>query len=93
MNRIILDEDIHSVSDFRANANNLLKQVKKTKRPIVLTQHGKSYAVVLDVSEYEYLLEEIELLRDIRNARKEIQEGKGIPHDNVYDAIMEKFKK
>ena len=69
MKRIILDKDILSVSDFRANANSLLKQIKKTKRALVLTQHGKSSAVVLDVSEYEHLLEEIELLRDIKTAR------------------------
>ena len=93
MRRIILDEDIHSVSDFRTNANNLLKQVKKTKRPIVLTQHGKSYVVVLGVSEYENLMEEFELLQDIKQAKMEINEGKGIPHENIEKLIKEKFNK
>ncbi len=84
MKRILLDKDIYSVSDFRANANALIKHVKQTKRPLVLTQHGKSTAVVIDVGEYENLLQEIDLLADIRKARIEIENGKGIPHDRAY---------
>ena len=90
MERMLVDKDIHSVSDFRTNANSLLKQVKQTKRPLLLTQHGKSSVVVLDVSEYEKLLEENELLKDIRNAQQEIKDGRGISHDKVENVIKEK---
>jgi prevent-host-death family protein len=35
------------------------------KRPLVITQHGKDVAVLLDVHEYEALQEKIEILTDI----------------------------
>jgi prevent-host-death family protein len=76
-------QDVQPLSAFRANAAGFLDQVRSTKRPLVLTQNGKSAAVVLDVDEYEALVEEVELLRDVRTARAELARGEGVPHDEV----------
>ncbi len=73
-----LDTDIKPVSEFRANAAELIEQLRSSGRPLVLTQRGHSAAVVLDVAEYERLIEEIETLRDIRTAERQISAGKGI---------------
>lgn len=61
-------QDVQPLSAFRANAAGFLDQVRATKRPLVLTQHGKSAAVLLDVGEYEALVEELEVVRDIQQA-------------------------
>ena len=76
-------QDVQPLSAFRANVAGFLDQVRNTKRPLVLTQHGKSAAVVLDVDEYEALIEEVELVRDIRRARSELASGEGIEHEKV----------
>jgi prevent-host-death family protein len=76
-------QDVQPLSAFRANAAGFLDQVRSTKRPLVLTQHGKSAAVVLDVDQYEALVDEIEVIRDIRQAKEELARGEGIPHDEV----------
>jgi prevent-host-death family protein len=76
-------QDVQPLSAFRANAAGFLDQVRSTKRPLVLSQNGKSAAVVLDVDEYEALVEEVELLRDVRTARAELARGEGVPHDEV----------
>jgi len=76
-------QDVQPLSAFRANAAGLLEQVRTTKRPLVITQHGKSAAVVLDVEEYEALVEELEVIRDIRQAKAELARGEGIPHTDV----------
>jgi prevent-host-death family protein len=76
-------EDVQPLSAFRANAAGLLRQLRETRRPLVLTQHGKSAAVVLDVGHYESLMDEIELIRDIGQAREELARGEGIPHEQV----------
>jgi len=76
-------QDVQPLSAFRANAAGFLDQVRATKRPLVLTQHGKSAAVVLDVDQYEALVDEIEVIRDIRQAKEELARGEGIPHDEV----------
>ena len=76
-------QDVQPLSAFRANAAGFLDQVRSTKRPLVLTQHGKSAAVVLDVDEYEALVDEIEIIRDIRQAKAELARGEGVPHEEV----------
>ena len=61
MDTINLEEDIRPLSEFRANTASLVKQVKKTGRPLVLTQHGKSTVVLLDVGHYQSMLSSIKL--------------------------------
>ena len=60
-----VSEDIRSLSEFRANVAAFVEQVRRTHRPLVLTQHGRSRAVLLDVAEYERLVERAELLEDV----------------------------
>jgi prevent-host-death family protein len=77
----------------RANAAGFLDQVRETKRPLVLTQHGKSAAVVLDVEAYEALMDEVELVRDIRQARAELARGEGITHEEVMKALRARLER
>jgi len=93
MPRIKLDSDIRPLSDFRANIASIIDEVRKTKRPIVITQHGKSTAVMLDVSEYENLLEKIELLTDIQIAETQLQKGEGYSHQDAKAKILERIRK
>lgn len=92
MTRPKLDEDIQPLSEFRANAAAMLAKVRESRRPLVLTQRGHSAAVVLDVTEYERLIEENELLRDIRIAEQQIADGQAIPHDVVRKELLERLR-
>ncbi|MEX0771147.1 MAG: type II toxin-antitoxin system Phd/YefM family antitoxin [Balneolaceae bacterium] len=65
MKRLQLDKDIHPLSDFRANAASMIEKVKTDHRPLVITQHGKSSVVVMDVTDYEKMLDTIELLQEV----------------------------
>ena len=51
-----LESDNQPVTDFRANAASMLKQVRETGRPLVLTQTGRGTAVLLDIREYQRLI-------------------------------------
>ncbi len=93
MQRVKLNTDIRPLSDFRANVASIIEELKKTKRPIVVTQHGKSAAVIIDVTEYEAMLEKIELLTDIQIAEKQLQKGEGITHQDAKQKIAERIKR
>ena len=86
-------QDVQPLSAFRANAAGFLEHVRTTKRPLVLTQHGKSAAVVLDVDEYEALVDQVELIRDIRDAKAEMARGEGIDHDEVVAELRSRLKR
>ena len=87
-----VDTDIKPVSEFRANAAELIEQVKNSGRPLVLTQRGHSAAVLLDVADYAQLIEELELLRDVRTAVQQIEAGKGIPNRQAKAELRKRFR-
>ena len=49
--------DIQSLTTFRRRSGDFMKQLKKTKRPVVLTVKGKAAAVVQDAEAYQRLLD------------------------------------
>lgn len=55
-------EDIVPVTDFRNNAADILAQLIRNGRPIVLTQRGRASAVLLDVREYQRITERLAAL-------------------------------
>lgn len=75
--------DIQPVTEFRANAAQFIEQVQETGEPLILTQHGRSAAVLLDVESYEAMTDELALLRDVREAESQIAAGKGVAHSAV----------
>ncbi|MEP7383853.1 MAG: type II toxin-antitoxin system Phd/YefM family antitoxin [Gemmatimonadota bacterium] len=75
--------DIQPVTEFRANAAQFIEQVQATSVPVILTQHGRSAAVLLDVATYEAMLDELALLRDVRKAEQQVAAGKGATHAAV----------
>src|SRR3954447_5854965 len=83
--------DIKPVSDFRANAAGMIEQVKASGRPLVLTQRGESAAVLLDVAVYQELIEELELLSDVRTAMKQVDEGHGVSNRDAKAELMKRF--
>ena len=91
MQRLILDKDIKPMSEFRAHTAAFIQQVQKSKRPVVITQHGKSAAILIDVSEFESMSQRLELLEDIAMGESMIDEGKGIPHNKAKEMILKRI--
>ena len=88
MQRIRLDQDIKPLSEFRANVTSFIDEMKRNKRPLVITQHGKSSAVMLGVAEYEEMLEKLELLSEIQVAEDQLRAGEGLTHESAKAKIL-----
>ncbi|MGA8043635.1 MAG: type II toxin-antitoxin system prevent-host-death family antitoxin [Terracidiphilus sp.] len=52
-----LSQDIQSLTTFRRRSGEMMKQLKKSKRPMVLTVNGRAAAVVQDAAAYQRLLD------------------------------------
>jgi antitoxin YefM len=90
---IRFDEDIRPLSEFRANAAAFVEQVQTTHRPIVLTQRGRGAAVLIDVKEYERLVERAEVLEDIRVAEEQIARGEGVDHETAREMVLARLRR
>ncbi|PID46166.1 MAG: prevent-host-death family protein [Proteobacteria bacterium] len=91
MQRLRIDQDIKPLSEVRTGIASFIKQVHDTKRPVVITQHGKGVAVLLDVNEYESMQERIELLTDIQTSINQIDNGEGVGHDEAKEMVMQRI--
>ncbi len=85
--------DIQPVTEFRAKAAQFIEQVRETGEPVILTQHGRSAAVLLDVESYETLLDELALLRDVRDADAQVAAGKGRSHAAVAKKLRARLRR
>ena len=92
MSRLQLTEDVKPLSEFRSGVASCIRQVRKTKRPVVITHHGKSAAVLLDVAHYEALMDRIETLQDIRTGEQQISEGKGVSHSEAMEQVLRRVR-
>lgn len=85
-------QDIQSVSVFKRDASKMLKQLKKTKRPLVLTVNGKADAVVLDAESYQNLVEAKEYAETVAVLKERLADRSGETKtlDEVFQGLAEK---
>jgi len=63
----------------------------KLKRPLIITQNGKSAAVLLDVSAYEAMIDKIEVLEDIKLAEAQNRNSLEIPYKDVKKRFAKRY--
>ena len=77
-----ITKDIHSLTAFRRRSGDFMKQLRKSKRPVVLTVKGQAAAVVQDAEAYQRLLDvaaQADAREGIRQGLAEARSGKGRP--------------
>ncbi|MFZ0815777.1 MAG: type II toxin-antitoxin system Phd/YefM family antitoxin [Candidatus Sulfotelmatobacter sp.] len=80
-------EDIHSFTTFKRNSSDLMKQLKKTGRPLVLTINGKAEVVLLDPIIYQQVAEHLDVIARIRRGLAQARKGEGQTVDEVFDEL------
>ena len=85
-----ISTDIKPVTQLKARAADLLKQVNETHRPIVITQNGEPRAVLQDPESFENMRNAIGLLKLISQGEEDIHQGYVVSHDEVF-ADLEKL--
>jgi prevent-host-death family protein len=88
-----ITKDIQSLTTFRRRSGDFMKQLKKSKRPVVLTVNGKAEAIVQDAEAYQRLLD-IAALADaeegVRQGLDDVARGRTRPAREVFDEIRRK---
>jgi len=84
---IDVTQDIHSLTTFKRNSSGLMKQMKKTGRPLVLTIKGKAEAVLLDASAYQAVADQLDGLASIRRGLDQARKGMGRPAEDLLNEL------
>lgn len=88
-----ITKDIQSLTTFRRRSGDFMKQIKKSKRPVVLTVKGKAAAIVQDAEAYQRLLDVAagaNAEEGIRQGLDDLVHGRTRPATEVFDRIRRK---
>jgi prevent-host-death family protein len=88
---IDVTQDIHSLTTFKRNSSGLMKRMKKTGRPLVLTINGKAEAVLLDAATYQQVADYLDAVAGIREGLDQMKKGLGRPADEVFADLEREY--
>ena len=71
-----LSTQIKPISYLKANAANVLLQLKQQQQPLIITQNGEAKAVIQDIRSYEQTQETLALLKILALGRQQLEAGK-----------------
>jgi prevent-host-death family protein len=80
--------DIQSLTTFRRRSGDFMKQLKKSKRPVVLTVKGRAAAIVQDAAAYQRLLDiaaRADVREGIRQGLEDARKRKYRPARELFD--------
>ncbi len=89
-----ITSDIQSLTTFRRRSGDFMKQLKKSKRPVVLTVKGKAAAIVQDAEAYQRLLDiaaRVDAVEGIRQGLDDVAHGRTRPAREAFDQIRRKY--
>jgi prevent-host-death family protein len=81
---------IKPISYFKANAAEMLKELRETGQPYVLTQNGEAAAVLVDAHEYDKLQRALALAQIIRISEEQYRRGEGRSISSVKKRINDR---
>ena len=88
-----ITKDIQSLTTFRRRSGDFMKQLKKSKSPVVLTVKGKAAAIVQDAEAYQRLLDiaaRADSEEGILQGLDDVAHGRTRPAKEVFDDIRRK---
>jgi prevent-host-death family protein len=91
---IDITRDIRTLSEFKRNTSDLLRQLRKTGEPIILTLNGKAEVVMLDAHAYQKLqqaLEHWETVEGIREGLEDMRAGRTLSLDEARKEAKRKY--
>ena len=68
------------VTTLKRKATELLSDLERDRKPILITQHGLPSAYLVDVETYELQQKRIALLEGIARGEMAVAEGRVVPH-------------
>lgn len=80
-------KNIKPLTDFRNNMKEYISELKINKKPIILTQHGKGTAVILDAEKYQELQDQIDFMKKVALGLDDIKNNRVHPYSDVVNEI------
>ncbi|HJU83185.1 MAG TPA: type II toxin-antitoxin system Phd/YefM family antitoxin [Holophagaceae bacterium] len=84
--------NLQPVTEVKRRATEIIAELQETKEPVVITQHGRAAAVLMDIESYETLQRRLKVLMALSEGRKAVAEGRVHSHEEVAAEFTRKYR-
>ena len=85
-------EDIRPVTYLKSRAADLLAQLNKTHRPVIITQNGEPRAVMQDPESFERMKTAIGLMKLLVQGEEDARLGRTYGQDEVFRKLRKRLE-
>lgn len=85
--------DVCPLTEFREDTASILKRLKKSPRPLLVTQDGRAAAIVMSPATFDRLADELEEARQLRllhQSFEDVTKGRVRPAEDAFDDLLAK---
>jgi prevent-host-death family protein len=74
---------VELVTSLKRQATKILADLHESKEPILITEHGKPSAYLIDVHDYEFMQNRLSILEGIARGERSLSEGRTLTHNDA----------
>lgn len=75
------------VTTLKRQASRLLSELRDSGETVLITEHGKPAAYLVDVDSYEFMQQRVEILEGIARGERAVFEGRTFSQDEARDKM------
>jgi prevent-host-death family protein len=83
---------VELVTSLKRQATKILADLHDTKEPVLITEHGKPSAYLVDVADYEFMQNRLVILEGIARGERALADGKALGHGEAKDKMSKWLK-
>ena len=85
-------KDVRSISHLKANAAEIVKDLKSHPRTLIITQNGEATAVLQDVQTWEEQQEALALLKILALGKAQIDRGETVSVREAFARVRKRIR-
>lgn len=86
-----LSQDILPLGEFKTHASRVLRQLRESQRPVVITQNGRPAAVLISPEEFDHLREHERFVAAVQEGLADAEAGRLLDSATVRRMLDEEF--
>jgi prevent-host-death family protein len=91
MKPLQLSEDILPIGEFKTHASKVLRKLRESQRPVMITQNGRPAGVLITPEEFDALHYQERVREAIMEGLAEAEAGRLLDSDDVRRQLDEEF--
>ena len=80
------------VTTLKRQATKILADLRSSKEPILITEHGQPSAYLIDVDDYEMMQNRLKILEGIARGETAVREGRVLSHAKAKEKMSQWLK-